>query len=232
MNAKAGRFDREFDAGEDTSPYLDISKARRSGQQQNLQPPSDELYARFPHLETERLVLRQLRPADAPDLFRLFADDQVTRYYDLDTFTRISQARALIDRFAQRYQNRIGIRWAIALRACPDGLLGTCGYNMWLQTSRRAILGYDLASAHWRQGIMSEALRAVIRFGFERMELNRIEALVFQANAASRGLLEKLAFQPEGVLREYEYLKGRFTDMAMYSLLRRDYSTGDRPCST
>lgn len=232
MKAKAGQFDREVDAGEDISQYLDLSKARNPGQQQNSMSPADELYTRFPHLETERLVLRPLRPADAPDIFRLFADDQVTRYYDLDTFTRISQARELIDRFAQRYQNRIGIRWAIAPRACPDDLLGTCGYNMWLQTSHRAILGYDLASAHWRQGIMSQALRAVIRFGFEEMALNRIEALVFQENAASRGLLEKLDFQPEGVLREYEYLKGRFTDMAIYSLLRRDYSTGYRPCST
>lgn len=197
-----------------------------------MKPPVDELYTRFPHLETKRLILRELRPTDVPAVFRLFADDQVTRYYDLDTFTRISQARELLDSFTQRYQNRIGIRWAIARRASPEDLLGTCGYNLWLQTSRRAILGYDLIRAHWRQGIMSEALRAVLRFGFEQMELNRIEALVFQENAASRGLLAKLDFQLEGVLREYEYLKDRFEDMAMYSLLRRDYSSKDRSCST
>jgi len=185
----------------------------------------EEIYARFPLLETENLVLRGLRPEDAPAVFRIFSDDQVTRHYDLDTFRDVSEARDLIDRFNQRFLNQIGIRWGIVRRADPDDLLGTCGYNMWVQSSRRAILGYDLARAHWRQGIMREALQAVIRFGFEAMALNRIEALIFLENAASRRLLTRLGFQEEGVLREYEYLKGCFVDMMMYSLLKKDLQT-------
>ena len=68
---------------------------------------------------------------------------------------------------------------------------------------------------------MTEALGLVLDFGFDRMGLNRIEAVVFRDNAASCGLLEKLGFEREGLLREYEYLRGRYEDMAMYSLLRR-----------
>ena len=183
---------------------------------------AQEIYARFPLLETENLILRDLRPDDAAALFRIFSDDQVTRYYDLDTFTDISAARELIDRFNRRFLNQIGIRWGIAHRSHPDSLLGTCGYNVWIQSSRRAVIGYDLARSYWRRGIMSEALEKVIRFGFAEMSLNRIEAVVFLENTASHRLLAKLAFQEEGVLREYEYLKGSFVDMMMHSLLKRD----------
>jgi ribosomal-protein-alanine N-acetyltransferase len=69
----------------------------------------------------------------------------------------------------------------------------------------------------------------VLRFGFEEMALNRVEALILPGNEAAHRLLTGLAFQREGVLREYEHLKGQFVDLTMYSLLRRDsgFQTSD-----
>ena len=166
-----------------------------------------------------------MRPEDADHLYAIFSDEQVTRYYDLDTLTRRDDAVELVERFKRRFDNRIGLRWAIVRRECPDRVLGTCGYNIWIQPSARAVLGYDLGRRHWRQGIMSLALSAVLGFGFEQMALNRVEALVFTENVASRQLLEKLGFAGDGVLREYERVGGRFVDMAMYSLLRREWTT-------
>ena len=115
-----------------------------------------------------------------------------------------------------------GIRWAICRPEAPEELLGTCGFNLWVQNSARAVLGFDLARANWRQGIMSEALGLLLDYGFQQMELNRVEAVVFRDNDASCRLLAKLGFAREGLLREYEYLHGRLQDMYMYSLLRRD----------
>lgn len=69
---------------------------------------------------------------------------------------------------------------------------------------------------------MSEALKRVLDFGFGTMQLNRIEALVFAQNIPSHRLLKKLGFKREGVLREYEFVKERFVDLTMYSLLRRE----------
>ena len=181
-----------------------------------------ELYAQFPRLGTQNLLLRDLVPGDAKALFRIFSDSQVTRYYDLDTFRTIAEARELIGRFTSRFLNQVGIRWGIARKETPDTLIGTCGYNIWIPSSRRAIVGYDLARDHWKQGIMREALKRVLDFGFGTMELNRIEALVFPENLPSHRLLQKLGFQREGVLREYEFLKGKFVDLTMYSLLRRE----------
>jgi len=183
---------------------------------------ASRVYDQFPELETPRLILRDLDADDADDVLHIFGDAAVTRYYDLDTFDCRQQAAVLIERFRERYSRRIGVRWAICRRGDPDRVVGTCGYNLWVQTSHRALLGFDLARDCWRQGIMTEALTAALRFGFEAMELNRAEATVLVANEASSGLLRRLGFQLEGILREYEYLKGRHLDMAMFSLLRSD----------
>lgn len=137
-------------------------------------------------------MLRALRAQDAKHLFAIFSDPQVTEHYDLDTLTEESQARALVERFTHRFERGIGLRWAIVRPGTPDVVLGTCGYNIWIQPSARAILGYDLGRRHWRQGVMSQALRATLGFGFTRMALNRVEALSFAENMASRRLLEKL----------------------------------------
>lgn len=169
-------------------------------------------------------MLRALRPQDAKHLFPIFSDPQVTEHYDLDTLTEESQARALIEKFTHRFERGIGLRWAIVRPDAPDVVLGTCGCNIWIQPSARAILGYDLGRHHWRQGVMSQALRATFGFGFTRMALNRVEALSFAENTASQRLLEKLGFSFEGMLRKYELVKGRFVDMAMYSLLRREFN--------
>ncbi len=179
----------------------------------------------FPALRGDRLLLRSLAPSDATALYHQFSDDEVVRYYDLDAFTDPQQGEHLVTLWLQRYEQRIGLRWAICRPEAPQTLLGTCGYNLWIQRSARAVLGFDLDRAHWRQGIMTEALQLVLSFGFDRMELNRVEAVVFRDNAASCGLLTKSGFTREGLLRDYEYLHGRFEDMHMFSLLRRDVST-------
>lgn len=181
-----------------------------------------EIFATFPILSTPRLILRQIRADDADAVFDLFADEQVTRYYDLDTFTDLAQAADLIERFQRRFDHQVGIRWGLALTDAPNELIGTCGYNIWVQPARRGLLGYDLARAHWRCGLMREALTAILDFGFSIMQLNRIEALTLPQNTASQRLLDKLGFKAEGLLRQYEYLKDSPQDMAIYALLAEE----------
>ena len=108
----------------------------------------EEIYSRFPQLQTDRLLLRQLGSADADQIYRMFSDPQVTRFYDLDTFDNPRQALELIEQFTQRFDRSIGLRWAIASAGEPDVLVETCGYNIWIQPSRRAVLGFDLLRSH------------------------------------------------------------------------------------
>lgn len=180
----------------------------------------DPVFATFPEIETERLLLREILPADAPAIFRLFADPNVTRYYDLETYTQERQAQELIEFFDESFELERAIRWGIERRV--DGvLLGTCGY-VWLRRFRGEI-GYELHSDYWRQGYMTEALDAILEFGFTELGLNRIEALAMVENDASAGLLRKVGFQEEGVLRQHDFFKGAFHDMRLFALLKDEY---------
>ena len=174
----------------------------------------------FPHLETKNLVLRAATDADTLALFQVFADNEVMRYHDLEPPTHLEQVQGLIYRWSDRFTNNQGIRWGIA-RKIDNLLVGSCGYRY--KSPFLAELGYELAKPHWRQGIMTEALKEVIQYGFGPVGLNRIEAMVMRDNVASIELLRKLGFVEEGVLREYGYWKGQFHDLGVLSLLKREY---------
>ena len=178
------------------------------------------VFASFPEIETERLLLRELLPEDAPAIFRLFSDPLVTRYYDLVTYTDIQQAEELIDFFDESFELERAIRWGIERK--EDGeIMGTCGF-VWLRTHRGEI-GYELHSSFWRQGYMGEALDAILDFGYTEFGLHRIEAMTMMENEGSIGLLRSLGFQQDGILREVEFFKDAFHDMRLFSLLRHEY---------
>lgn len=175
----------------------------------------------FPILETVNLRLRELVPSDADNVLRIFADEEVTRYYDFDTFTSLGQAADLILRQAMRYKNGEAIRWGITQKA-NDVVIGTVGLVI-SRTSAIGGLGYDLSRPYWRRGIMTEALKIVISYSFRAVNLNRLQALVMPGNHPSMNLLLKLGFVDEGILREYAYFKGRFQDLHCFSLLHREF---------
>lgn len=181
-------------------------------------------FEEFPEIETERLILREIMPEDAPAILAVFGDPAVTRYYDLETYTTLRQAEELIDFFDESFELERALRWGIERKA--DGvLMGTCGF-VWLRRFRGEI-GYDLAQAYWRQGYMAEALDAILEFGYTELELNRIEALTMAENVASAELLRSLGFEEEGLLREHDYFKGAFHDMRLFALLRREFLEAD-----
>jgi ribosomal-protein-alanine N-acetyltransferase len=176
----------------------------------------------FPVLETERLVLRQACQADVRAFLQVAQDEAVMRYYGVEPYQSEQQAVKEIEWQHRIFAEGTGVHWVITER--DQGLyLGDAGYCEMKERHRRAEVGYKLARACWRRGMISEALTAVLGYGFESMGLNRVEALVDPRNAASAGLLQKLGFAQEGVLREYEYERGAFIDLFMMSLLRREW---------
>jgi ribosomal-protein-alanine N-acetyltransferase len=183
---------------------------------------------KFPVLQTERLVLRGFRNSDAPAVLNSFSQDMVTKYHNAETMQSIEEAEKLVKARASLFERGLGIRWGIALREQRDVIIGSCGYYNLNKGFRSVEIGYDLHPVHWRQGIMTEALTAVINHGFGEgffFPLNRIEALTHVEHEASAALLERLGFQEEGVRREYGYWSGRFHDLRSFSLLREDWAT-------
>ena len=177
---------------------------------------------KFPKLESANLVLREIKLSDAEAIYRIFSDPRVLEYHDLEEFKKIEEARYLIYSLSEGFREQEVIRWGIAKKR-ENIIIGTCGYSGWNKTRLRAEIGYELSQAHWRKGVMTKALGAVIRYGFETMQLNRIEATVMLPNIASIKLLQKLGFQEEGILRERGFWKGHFHDLRMFALLKKDY---------
>ncbi|BCB02351.1 GNAT family N-acetyltransferase [Bacillus sp. KH172YL63] len=176
----------------------------------------------FPLLETERCVLREMTAGDAPRVFDYFSRDAVTRYYDLDTFQEEGEAMALIQKWNERFRMNEGIRWGIALKETGE-IIGSCGFHQWEKEHFKAEVGFEIHPDYWRQGIITEALRSVLNYGFGEMELNRIKAYYDPRNLASKKSLERAGFTYEGVLRKSAYEKGVFCDAAVCSLLREEW---------
>ena len=122
------------------------------------------------------------------------------------------------------YQKRRGFRWIITLKG-DERPIGTLGYYKWSPSaSYQAEMGYDLEKQHWGEGIMTEAMMAVIDFGFEKMELNRIEVFIMPRNKRSIRMIKNLGFKKEGVLRQRYFDEfGNFADDALFSMLRSDW---------
>jgi ribosomal-protein-alanine N-acetyltransferase len=182
----------------------------------------------FPILETARLRLRQPREGDAQRLLVITRDQDVMRYYGMEPFTSQQEALAEINWFNDQFREAKGIRWVITNKP-QDEYIGDIGFGHVPQHSR-ADLGFKLARAYWRQGIMTEAIGLVIAYGIETLRVNRFEATVDPRNVACVHLLEAFRFRQDGLLREYEFEKGAFVDLAMYSLLRKEWEAWPTRC--
>lgn len=176
----------------------------------------------FPTLETERLILREITKEDTEGIFACFSNDDVTRYYGQETLQDVKQAEGFIEFFQKNYHDKRGIRWAIE-RKENNEMIGTIGFNAWSPKHRRAEIGYEIHPNYWRRGYTSEAVLAVLTYGFDVMGLTRIGAIVFKENEASNNLLTQIGFQKEGTLKKYMYQNGVAHDTFVYSLLKDMY---------
>ncbi len=177
----------------------------------------------FPRLETKRLVLRQMTMDDLDFYFKHFSIKEIEEGSGYPAPKDLGAAREEVQRFiVDLFENGLGYRWGIAKRG-EDDLIGTCGYYLWNREARKAVIGYDLEPDYWGQGIMTEALAEIIRFGFKDMNLNRVQVSTAPWNERSMRLIQRLGFKREGILRDNFIFKGRFQDDVMFSLLRREW---------
>jgi ribosomal-protein-alanine N-acetyltransferase len=182
----------------------------------------DAFFNTFPILTTNRLRLRQIQQKDATDIFTTFSDEQVMEYYGDLPHTNIEDSRGLIRRQHHWYGQREGIRWGITLKG-ENRVIGSCGFYKFDLESNHAETGYELNQAWWRQGIVSEAMTAILTYGFVTAGLRRIEAVVDDGNERSQAFLRKLGFTHEGQLRQRFFFRGRYFDEHYFGLLREEW---------
>ena len=183
--------------------------------------------ANLPSLESERLILRRLCMRDAPDIYDYSRDHEVARHVLWTAHTSPSESRSYIRYMLRRYRLGEPSSWGIVLKQ-ENRVIGTIGF-MWIQEENAsAEVGYSLGRAYWNQGIMTEALRLILDFGFKSLKLNRIEAQHEVDNPASGAVMRKAGMTYEGTLRQRLCNKGKFVDVALYAALRSEY-TGKKP---
>jgi RimJ/RimL family protein N-acetyltransferase len=176
-----------------------------------------------PTLQTARLRLRPFADTDADALYALHSDAHVLRYWDSPPWTDPARAQRFLAVCRQMADEGTGAR--LVLEDASDGaFLGWITLNRWNPDFRSASLGYCLAEAAWGHGYATEAGQAFLRWAFDTLDLNRVQAEADTRNVASARVLEKLGFTLEGTLREDCVVNGVVSDSWVYGLLRREWS--------
>ena len=175
-----------------------------------------------PTLHTARLRLRPFTGADADALFALQSDARVLRYWDAPPWTEPARAERFLAACRAMADDGTGARLAID-RVADGAFLGWCALTRWDATHRSASLGYCLTEASWGRGYATEAARALLRWAFDTLDLNRVQAEADTRNAASARVLGKVGFVLEGTLREDCVVDGVVSDSWVFGLLRRDW---------
>jgi ribosomal-protein-alanine N-acetyltransferase len=175
-----------------------------------------------PTLRTARLRLRPFDDADAGDLFALHSSASVLRYWDAPPWTGPERAGRFLTGCRQMAGEGTGAR--VAVDRDPGGaFIGWCSLTRWNPDHRSAALGYCFAEAAWGHGYATEAAHALLRWAFDTLDLNRVQAETDTRNVGSAGVLEKLGFVREGTLREDCVVNGDVSDSWVYGLIRREW---------
>jgi len=177
----------------------------------------------FPQLLTPRLRLRAFVPADEPHLVALAGNYEVARNtLNIPHPYGLEDARRWVQLTQENYAQRTGYAFAIELRATAE-LIGGIGLTV-APRFDRAEAGYWLGQPYWGQGLASEALGALLRFGFETLGLNKIYATHIAENPASGRVMLKNGMRKEGELAQHTKRDGLYHDLWQYRLTRAEYT--------
>lgn len=171
-------------------------------------------------LETNRLLLRKIQQSDNHFVLEGLSNDELTKFMLIRYYT-LDEVQGQMDFYANHYQNKTGYYWLMELRETHEPI-GIIGYHAVSWEHKKAELGFWLLPKFWKNGYVTEAALATLNFVFDTLQLNRIEATVETENPASINAIMKLGFTHEGTFREYEINNGKFIDLMMFALLKRD----------
>ena len=182
-------------------------------------------------IESERLVLRRFTLDDAEAMFRNWArDPEVTKFLTWPAHANVDITRAVLEDWVSSYQREDYYQWAIVLKENGDEPIGSISAVEQRDDISMVHIGYCLGRAWWRQGIMSEALKSVMDFFFDRVGANRIESRHDPNNPHSGMVMKKCGMRYEGTMRSSDRNNQGVCDTCWYALLRSDRGS-ETPCT-
>ena len=186
----------------------------------------DEILKIFKHppiLECDRVILKKMDRSFADDMFEYASNPAVTKYLTWDVHPNRRFSYNYLGYVNSRYRTGEFFDWAITMRDSGK-MIGTCGFTRFNFSSYSAEIGFVLNPKYWGYSIAPEAARRVIRFGFDTLELHRIEARYMENNIQSRRVMEKSGMTFEGIYRDMMLVRGQFVSVGVCSILRSEFN--------
>lgn len=172
-------------------------------------------------LDTKDFNLRPSVITDVESMFTMLSDPESMKYWSDPPISSMEEAANVLMEDLDSDAKGNSMCWAVT-RKGENEMIGKVILFQFNVKNGRAGIGYLLNRKYWRQGIMKQALGAVIEFAFDTLNLHRIEADVDTENIPSLGLLEKLGFEREGLFRDRWRVYGKWQDSVMLALINND----------
>ncbi|MGF7050707.1 ribosomal-protein-alanine N-acetyltransferase [Paenibacillus sp. DS2015] len=182
----------------------------------------NELFDKKPIFETNRLVIRKLEIQDAEDYFYVLSDLETIKHTRWELFQSIEDSTLYLKNLEQKYQLRQAFHWGIVDKD-SNKIIGRIAFVNVDVDNDKTEIGYVVSREYWNKGIVFEAARELIKFGFEELGLNRIEARCNEDNVGSERIMQKIGMEFEGLLREQLKMKGEYKTQKFYSIIRSDF---------
>jgi [ribosomal protein S5]-alanine N-acetyltransferase len=176
----------------------------------------------LPNLETEHFNLRKINENDIAAIFNYGSNPNVSKQVSWETHETVADASVFVEMILKGYAEGTKVLWGLELKSTGK-LVGTIDFVTIQERHRKAEIGYVLSEECWGKGYMTEAARRIIAFGFEELQLERIQARCFVENEGSARVMEKVGMSFEGTMRNAMCAKGKFHDLKMYAIVSGDY---------
>lgn len=173
----------------------------------------------FPVLKSKRLYFREHNSCDQSPYYNLLSNKLAIRYYGRAPLNNKDEAAYEIQLLHDRFESSKSIKWAI-IRDNDNSYIGSVGIKEFMNIHRRGTLSCILSPEHWGYGYGTEALTTIVNYCFEELCLNRLQAFVDPKNSQAMSLFRKLGFRMECILKEYEYERGKYIDLAIWGLIK------------
>lgn len=174
-------------------------------------------------IETERLILRRFKYSDCNSMLKNWiADEKIQSMYSEPVYKTLDEVNGLLDKYISAYAKDDYYRWAVIEKTSGE-CIGQIAYFLVDNKNHFAEIEYCIGSQFQRRGYATEAAKAVISYGFERINLHKVQICTKTINLPSKKVIEKCGLTYEGTLRDYFYMNGEYVGRLYFSILRNEY---------
>jgi ribosomal-protein-alanine N-acetyltransferase len=155
------------------------------------------------------------------------SDAAIQSMYSEPVYSTKQEVKGLLDKYIDAYKKDDYYRWAIIFRDTNE-CIGQIAYFLVDSKNHFAEIEYCIGSNFQQKGIATEATKAIIKYGFEKINLHKVQVCHKSINIPSKKVIEKCGFVYEGTLRDFFYMDDRYVDRLYYSILRDEFIASTR----